>query len=282
MISFTDNELLNLLKDDLPYLDLTTSLQEKNNIKAKLDIFTREDILVSCSEESCQIAKLMNCEVIYCLPSKTLASKGELVLSFIGTYENIHKIWRTTQLILEYSSKISTYTANMKKNIDEVNSNCQLLTTRKTYPFAKKICIKSILNGGANVHRLNLSETILFFPNHRIVYKDNFEFYNEIKNFKIKMPEKKIVIESSSFKDSKDLLKFGVDVLQLDKMNVEDIKKIVELRDQSYKDVRVICSGGININNAKEYAFLGIDAIVTSAMYSCGMADFGSKISICE
>ncbi|MBL3519079.1 ModD protein [Arcobacter lanthieri] len=282
MISFTDNELLNLLKDDLPYLDLTTSLQEKNNIKAKLDIFTREDILVSCSEESCQIAKLMNCEVIYCLPSKTLASKGELVLSFIGTYENIHKIWRTTQLILEYSSKISTYTANMKKNIDEVNPNCQLLTTRKTYPFAKKICIKSILNGGANVHRLNLSETILFFPNHRIVYKDNFEFYNEIKNFKIKMPEKKIVIESSSFKDSKDLLKFGVDVLQLDKMNVEDIKKVVELRDQSYKDVRVICSGGININNAKEYASLGIDAIVTSAMYSCGMADFGSKISICE
>ncbi|WP_418180803.1 ModD protein [Aliarcobacter lanthieri] len=282
MISFTDNELLNLLKDDLPYLDLTTSLQEKNNIKAKLDIFTREDILVSCSEESCQIAKLMNCEVIYCLSSKTLASKGELVLSFIGTYENIHKIWRTTQLILEYSSKISTYTANMKKNIDEVNPNCQLLTTRKTYPFAKKICIKSILNGGANVHRLNLSETILFFPNHRIVYKDNFEFYNEIKNFKIKMPEKKVVIESSSFEDSKDLLKFGVDVLQLDKMNVEDIKKVVELRDQSYKDVRVICSGGININNAKEYAFLGIDAIITSAMYSCGMADFGSKISICE
>ncbi|QKF59529.1 ModD protein [Aliarcobacter lanthieri] len=282
MISFTDNELLNLLKDDLPYLDLTTSLQEKNNIKAKLDIFTREDIVVSCSEDSCQIAKLMNCEVIYYLPSKTLASKGELVLSFIGTYENIHKIWRTTQLILEYSSKISTYTANMKRNIDEVNPNCQLLTTRKTYPFAKKICIKSILNGGANVHRLNLSETILFFPNHRIVYNDNFEFYNEIKNFKIKMPEKKIVIESSSFEDSKNLLKFGVDVLQLDKMNIEDIKKVVELRDQSYKDVRVICSGGININNAKEYACLGIDAIVTSAMYSCGMADFGSKISICE
>ncbi|RBQ31543.1 ModD protein [Arcobacter sp. FW59] len=280
MILFSDNELLELLSDDLPYLDLTTSLQEKSNLKAKLDIFTREDIVVSCSEESCQIAKLMNCEVVHYLSSKTKASKGDLVLSFIGTYENIHKIWRTTQLIVEYSSKIATYTATMKQNIAEVNPNCQLLTTRKTYPFAKKFCIKSILNGGAFVHRLNLSESLLFFPNHRVVYKDDLEFYKDIETFKIKMPEKKIVVESSTFKDSEHLLEYGVDVLQLDKMSKEDIKKVVQLRNQSYKYVKIICSGGININNAKEYASLGIDAIVTSTMYSCGMSDFGSKITI--
>jgi len=280
MIHFTDNELLTLLNDDLPYLDLSTSLQEKSQTKAKLEIFTREDIIVSCSEESCKIAKLMNCEVLHYLPSKTKAKKGDLVLSFVGTYENIHKIWRTTQLILEYSSKIATYTAIMKKNINEENPNCQLLSTRKTYPFTKKFCIKSVLIGGAYVHRLNLSESVLFFPNHRVVYKDNLEFYNEIKNFKIKMPEKKIVIESSTFEDSKNLLKFGTDVLQLDKMALEEIKKVIDLRNQNYKNVNIICSGGININNAKEYANLGVDAIVTSAMYSCGMADFGSKITI--
>lgn len=280
MIKFTDEELLTLLKDDLPYLDLTTSLQEKNSLEAKLDIFTRDDIVVSCSEESSLIAKLFDCEILSFIPSKTKAKKGELVLSLKGRYENLHKIWRTVQLILEYSSKIATYTANMKEEINSVNKNCQLLTTRKTYPFSKKLCIKSILNGGANVHRLNLSETILFFPNHRVVYKDDFEFYNEIKNFKIKMPEKKIVIESSNFEDSKNLFEFGVDVLQLDKMKIEDIKRVVKLRDEKYKDVKIICSGGINIKNTKDYASLNIDAIVTSSMYSCGMADFGSKITI--
>lgn len=280
MVIFTDKELLALLSDDLPYLDLTTSLQEKSDLKARLDIFTRDDIVVSCSEEACKIAKLLDCEVLYYLPSKSKALKDEVVLSFSGSYENIHKIWRTTQLILEYSSQITTYTAKMKEEIEKVNPYCQLLTTRKTYPFAKKFCIKSILVGGASVHRLNLSETILFFPNHRVIYKDDFEFYEQIVNFKIKMPEKKIVVESSNVEDSKNLLKFGVDVLQLDKMSKDDIKMLVDLRDDLFKDVKIICSGGINLNNAKEYAILGINGIVSSSMYSCGMADFGSKITI--
>lgn len=280
MVKFTDEELLELLSDDLPYLDLTTFLQDKSSFKAKLDIFTRDDIVVSCSEEACQIAKLLDCEVLHYLPSKTKAFSGDKVLSFSGAYENIHKIWRTTQLILEYSSKIATYTAKMVEEIKKVNPNCQLLTTRKTYPFAKKFCIKSILIGGAFVHRLNLSETILFFPNHRVVYKDDFEFYKEIEKFKIKMPEKKIVVESSSLEDSKNLLKFGVDVLQLDKMGRDDIKTIVELRDNLYKDVKIICSGGIDINNVTKYSTLGVDGVVTSFLYSCGMADFGSKITI--
>ena len=280
MVIFTDNELIELLKEDIPYLDLTTSLQNRQNLKARLDIFTREDIVVSCSEESCKIAKLLDCEVLSYLPSKSRAKKGDLVLSFAGTYENLHKIWRTCQLIVEYSSKIATYTNQMVEKIKLVNKNCELLTTRKTYPFAKKFCIKSVLIGGGLIHRLNLSETVLFFANHRVVYKDNFEFYSEIKNYKTKLPEKKIVVESSDFEDCKNLMKSGVDVLQLDKMPFEDIKKVIKFKDENFKNIKIICSGGINLENVSIYASLKIDGIVTSAVYSCSMADFGSKISI--
>lgn len=280
MVIFTDNELIELLKEDIPYLDLTTSLQNRQNLKARLDIFTREDIVVSCSEESFKIAKLLDCEVLSYLPSKSRAKKGDLVLSFAGTYENLHKIWRTCQLIVEYSSKIATYTNQMVEKIKLVNKNCELLTTRKTYPFAKKFCIKSVLIGGGLIHRLNLSETVLFFANHRVVYKDNFEFYSEIKNYKTKLPEKKIVVESSDFEDCKNLMKSGVDVLQLDKMPFEDIKKVIKFKDENFKNIKIICSGGINLENVSIYASLKIDGIVTSAVYSCSMADFGSKISI--
>lgn len=280
MVYFTDNELLELLNDDLPYLDLSTYLQEKSKVKARLDIFTREDIIVSCSEEASRIAKLMNCEIAECLASKTYAKRGSKIVSFIGDYENLHKIWRTSQLILEYSSKIATYTYEMKQRISEVNPSCELLSTRKTYPFAKKFCIKSVLIGGAFIHRLNLSETLLFFPNHRIVYKDNLEFYRELEKFKVKMPEKKLVVESSSFYDAKELLNYGVDVLQLDKMPLEEIREIIKIRNKSFKDRKILASGGINLQNAKDYAQSGIDAIVTSSVYSCGMSNLGSKISL--
>ena len=212
--------------------------------------------------------------------SKTKAKKGETILSFKGDYENIHKVWRTTQLILEYSSKISTTTALMLEKIKEVNKDCQLLTTRKTYPFAKKFCIKSILNGGGLIHRLNLSESILFFPHHRKIYKDNFEFYKEISKFKVKMPEKKVVVESYSFEDCKNLFENSVDVVQLDKVSFDEIKRVVELRDKSFKNIKIICSGGINLKNVQDFAKLGVDAIVTSFVYSCGMANLGTRIEI--
>jgi len=279
MITFTNEELFALVSDDVPYLDLTTHLQEKNNIKAKLELFTREDLVLSCTEESKKIAELYDCVVSHFLPSKTRVKKGDKIFEIVSSYENIHKIWRSVQLIIEYSSKIATYTNMMKNEIETVNSSCQLLSTRKSFPFAKKLCIKSVLVGGGFIHRLNLSESILFFANHRVVYKDDLEFYSNIKTFKEKMPEKKVVVESSTYEDSKELLNFGVDVLQLDKMSIEDIIKVVELRNKSFANRQIICSGGINLKNAKIYAKTGIDAIVTSSMYISGMADIKSRVT---
>lgn len=282
MFDFTDNELLELLKEDIPFLDLTTYLQDINNKKAKLEIYTREDIVVSCSEESARIAKLMNCEVDFLVPSKQKLKKGELILSFIGDYNLIHKIWRTTQLILEYSCKIATYTQNMKEEILKVNNHCELLTTRKTYPFAKKFCIKSILVGGAFPHRLNLSETVLLFPHHRKVYATNEEFYYQIKEIKQKALEKKIIIESSDFNDTINLMKYGADVLQLDKMDVKIIDEIVRYKNNNFPWIKLLVSGNINLSNVKDFASTQIDGVVSSSMYLCGMSDLGTKLTILE
>ena len=85
----------------------------------------------------------------------------------------------------------------MKEKIDKVNPNCELLTTRKTFPFSKRFCIKAATCGGAMPHRLGLSETILFFDGHRIIYKNNEEFYEAIKNIKNKTSEKSVITSYS-------------------------------------------------------------------------------------
>lgn len=280
MYNLTDNELLGYINEDIPYFDLTTYLQDKNDKKAVLKIFTREDIIASCMEEAKRIAELLNCEVTNHLPSKSEVKKGETILEFKGSYEDVHKAWRACQIMLEYSCKIATYTKNMKEKIDEVNSSCELLTTRKTFPFAKKFCIKAIMTGGAMPHRLGLSETILIFPQHRSVYEDEKTFLDEIKNFKIKAPEKKIVIETESFDDAVNLMKHGADVLQVDKIEFDVLKQIVEYKNENFPHVNILAAGGININNVAQYAQLGIDGVVSSAMYNCGMANLGSKLEV--
>lgn len=281
MFDLTYRELEEYIHDDISYFDLTTSLQNAKNKHAKLSIFTREDLMVSCSEEAKRVAELLNCDVKKYVPSKTNIEKGETVLEFTGTYDDVHKAWRVCQILLEYSCKIATYTHKMHQKIKAVNPSCELLATRKSFPFAKRFCIKSILNGGAFPHRLGLSETILFFDNHRILYATNKEFYQAIYDFKLKAPEKKIVVESSSLEDMKHLMEYGVDVIQIDKASLEVIAQAVEYKNRYvYKNVKLLATGGIHLNNVEAFAKTKVDGIVTSALYNVGCADLGSTMTL--
>ncbi|MBP7741752.1 MAG: ModD protein [Aliarcobacter sp.] len=280
MFNLSIKELEDYIHDDVPYYDLTTSLQNSENKMAQIEVYTKEDIVVSCSEEAVKIAELLNCKVEYFVKSKQKIKKGETILKYSGLYEDVHKAWKLTQVLFEYSCKISTYANQMKEKIEKINPNCELLTTRKTFPFAKRFCIKATIAGGAMLHRLNLSESILFFEAHRILYKDNQEFYEVLKAIKIKIPEKKLVVESDNLKDSINLMKTGVDVIQLDKVDIANIKKLVSYKNENHQNIKILVAGGINISNVEDFAACGVDAIVTSAVYVCGMADISSRLKI--
>ncbi len=280
MFNLTISELEKYIQDDIPYFDLTTSLQNCNNVKAQIEVFTRENIVVSCSEEAVKIAELLNCKVDFFVKSKTKIEKNSTILKYTGLYEDIHKVWRLTQILLEYSCKISTYAHTMKEKIEKINPTCELLTTRKTFPFSKRFCIKAAFCGGAMPHRLNLSETVLFFEGHRILYKNNEEFYEDLKRIKIKIPEKKLNVESESFEDSLNLMKIGVDVIQLDKIDFEELEKIITYKNENYPFVKILVAGGINLTNIEKYASYKIDGVVTSSVYNCGMANISSRLKI--
>lgn len=280
MFNLTTSELEKYIQDDLPYFDLTTSLQNCNNAIAQIEVYTREDIIVSCSEEASKIAELLNCKVDFFVKSKNKIKKDGTILRFSGLYEDIHKAWRLTQILLEYSCKISTYAYQMKEEIERINPACELLTTRKTFPFSKRFCIKAAFCGGAMPHRLNLSETVLFFEGHRILYKNNEEFYEDLKRIKTKIPEKKLNVESESLKDSINLMKIGVDVLQLDKIDFEELEKIITYKNENFPNVKILVAGGINLTNIEKYASYKIDGVVTSSVYNCGMANISSRLKI--
>jgi molybdenum transport protein len=280
MFNLSIQELEKYIQDDLPYFDLTTSLQNCNNTIAQIEVFTREDIIVSCSEEAAKIVELLNCKVDFFVKSKNKVEKDGTILKFSGLYEDIHKAWRLTQILLEYSCKISTYSYLMKEKIEKINPSCELLTTRKTFPFSKRFCIKAAFCGGAMPHRLNLSETVLFFEGHRILYKNNEEFYEDLKRIKTKIPEKKLNVESDNFEDSINLMKIGVDVIQLDKIDFEELEKIITYKNENFPNVKILVAGGINLTNIEKYASYKIDGVVTSSVYNCGMANISSRLKI--
>ena len=279
MIKLSDAEILAYIGEDLPYFDLTTSLQGIQK-SASLTILPREDVTVSCADVAARIAQLLGCEAQICVPNSAVAAAKEPIVKISGSYDDVHKAWKLAQICLEYACKIATYARAMNEAAKSVNPKCEILATRKSFPFAKKFCLKAVLEGGCGIHRLNLSESMLFFKNHIKAYDSYEEFLAEIPTFKTKAPERKIAVECENLDDCEALLKAGADVVQCDKFTPEAIKRAVGLRDKIAPNAALVASGGINLKNVREFAGTGADALVTSAMYTQGMADITAVLEI--
>nr|WP_314468163.1 ModD protein [uncultured Campylobacter sp.] len=279
MIKISDVEILAYVSEDLPYFDLTTSLQgiRKN---AVLTILPREDVTVSCVDVAAGIARLLDCEAQICVPNSAVAAAKEPIVKISGSYDNVHKAWKLAQICLEYACRIATYARAMNEAAKSVNPKCEILATRKSFPFAKKFCLKAVLEGGCGVHRLNLSDSVLFFKNHIKAYGSYEEFLAQISTFKAKAPERKIAVECENLDDCEALLKAGADVVQCDKFTPGAVKRAVDLRDKIAPNAALVASGGINLKNVREFASTGADALVTSAMYTQGMADITAVLEI--
>ena len=279
MIKLSDAEILAYIGEDLPYFDLTTSLQSIRK-SASLTILPREDVTVSCVDVAARIAQLLDCGAQICVPSSAVAAAKEPIVKINGSYDNVHKAWKLAQICLEYACKIATYASAMNEAAKSVNPKCEILATRKSFPFAKKFCLKAVLEGGCGIHRLNLSDSVLFFKNHIKAYDSYEEFLAQIPTFKTKAPERKIAVECENLDDCEALLRAGADVVQCDKFTSEAVKQAVDLRDKIAPNAALVASGGINLKNVREFAITGADALVTSAMYTQGMADITAVLEI--
>ena len=272
-----DSELLEYIREDIPYFDLTTTLLGSNFDAAKLEIRTREEIVVACSEEAARIAEMVGCRVAFFMPSSQKVKAGATILSVEANGEVLHQAWKLVQVLLEYACGMATYANDMLNNAHAVNPDCEILVTRKSIPFAKRFAIRALLCGGVLPHRLGLSESILIFSQHRSLFRDKESFIEAFKGLKTRAVEKKVVVECEDIDDAKEMLSLGADVIQMDKCDIQTLAKLVGYRQKEYPAAKIIAAGGINRANVGEFAATGVDAIVTSSPYQAKMADLSAK-----
>jgi len=263
MIHFTEYEIDKLIDEDLPYFDLTTDSLGIDDIDAVMTFTAREGLVVSCSEEVARILRKLGAHYVEIVPSGKSVKGGDLIVKVEGKAGALHRGWKVCQNILEYACGIATYTNLMVKEA----GNVPLFTTRKSQPGFKKIALKSVMSGGAYPHRLGLSETFLIFQNHRNLIEEKMLLKKISQLQKSSMAEKQIAVEVDSLEDALTFAKAGVRLLQLEKFPVETLSKVVYILKENYSDIRLFATGGIRLENAKEYAATGVDGVVTTAPY---------------
>ena len=142
MIYFTDKEIDELLIEDVPYFDLTTSILRLENKPAKIQFFTREDTLVCCTEEVMKIFGKVGIQVTLFTPSGEFIEKGIKFFEGEGLAKNIQAVMRASENLIGYASGIATRTRKLITKAREINPSVIVATTRKTIPYTKKDCDK--------------------------------------------------------------------------------------------------------------------------------------------
>ncbi|WP_028581826.1 ModD protein [Desulfogranum japonicum] len=276
---FTKDKIDQLIKEDVPYFDLTTHLMGIGDKPGHLRYITRNQTMVACSEEGAQVLKALGLEVMAICPSGTLLEPGKVILEARGNAAALHQAWRVVVNILEYNCGIATRTYNTLKKAREVNPFIHLLSTRKIFPGTKELAIKAVMSGGGYPHRLGLSESVLIFDHHLKFFENESAADQAIIRVKKEALEKKVLLEVGSMEDARRYMKLGIDGMQFDKFQPKILAEMVaEIRKES-PNLYLIAAGGVTPDNAVEYAKTGVDALVTTAMYFGKPADIKAEMT---
>lgn len=274
----TDSTIEKFIKEDVPYIDLTTLMLDIEGQQGRIKFVCREEAIICGTEEVIRVFRKLNVLPIHYLPSGTKVEPQTIVIEGEGRAENLHMAWKASQNILEYTSGIATRTARILAKARSANPHVAVVTTRKVFPGTKELSVKAVIAGGGLPHRLGLSETILVFEQHLNFLGGLDGLINQVNGLKARCKEKKIILEVTNVNEAIKACQAGVEGLQFDKMPYTELAHAVEVVRSINPAITILAAGGINEGNAEHFAKTGIDAIVTSAVYFGKPVDIGTKI----
>lgn len=257
-----DDALARLLDDDAGYGDLTTDTLHIGTRPGRFDFKARHPMRVCAVEEAVRMCQLAGLTVESFSCSGDSLDAGQSILTAFGRAAHLHRAWRATQVLVEWASGIATGTAEIVK----AASGTPVACTRKNVPGTKALSIKAVRAGGATMHRLGLSETLLVFPEHRLFLDEAPE--TTIARLHLREPEKKVVVEVCDVESALCWASAGADVLQLEKFPPDAVATCIDALKSRRLTPSIAVAGGVTAVNAARYADAGANLLVTSAPYA--------------
>jgi len=203
-----------------------------------------------------------------------LLLKGEEIVEIEGKGSSIFKGER---IILNFVQRMSGIATKTKKFVDLLNSDkIKILDTRKTLPGYRYLDKYSVKIGGGTNHRMNLNKLVMIKDNHKKIAGGIKNAVNKIISSNI---NKDIEVEVETIKEAEIASKLNIDIIMLDNMDNEMIKKATKIIRKNNPEIKIEISGNINEERLKNLNTLDIDYISVGALtHSVKAADISLNI----
>jgi nicotinate-nucleotide pyrophosphorylase (carboxylating) len=198
---------------------------------------------------------------------------GQLIFEATGKVTDLLLAERTALNFLSRLSGIATISSIWVEAVK--GTNCVVRDTRKTTPGWREIEKFAVRMGGATNHRMNLSDAALIKDNHIAA---TGSIANAINDVRSKFPNLSIEVEIDHLDQMEEAIAGKVDLILLDNMSPDQCKLAVK---QCAGRTKLEASGGITLENARDYAMSGVDFISIGALtHSAAILDIGLDLKV--
>lgn len=268
-----DHLILEALKEDISSEDVTTNAVMKEAVPGEVDLICKQDGVIAGLEVFARVFQLLDsgvkCE-FFCKDGEEM-SCGQLMGKVRGDIRSLLSGERVALNYLQRMSGIATYTRSVAGLL--AGTKTKLLDTRKTTPNMRIFEKYAVRVGGGYNHRYNLSDGVLLKDNHIGVagsVKKAVQMARDYAPF-----VRRIEVEVENLDMVQEALDAGADIIMLDNMSAEEMKKAVELIDGR---AETECSGNVTKENIGRLTEIGVDYISSGALtHSAPILDISMK-----
>jgi nicotinate-nucleotide pyrophosphorylase (carboxylating) len=201
------------------------------------------------------------------------------VLFASGSAADLLAAERTALNFLGHLSGVATLTARFVEAV--AGTSAAILDTRKTTPGLRELEKAAVLAGGGRNHRTGLYDAILIKENHIALAGSLAKAVHAARS---KHPDLAVEVECRNLDEVAYALGTGADILLLDNMDNETLRRAVKLRDENAgtgKGPSLEASGGVNLETVRGIAETGVDLISVGALtHSAPTLDFSMLIEL--
>ena len=273
MMMNADELILSALREDITSEDITTNSVMREYQKGEVELICKQDGVLAGLAVFKRVFELLdkNTEFEFYFKDGDEVKNKDRIGVIRGDIRVLLSGERVALNYLQRMSGVATYTRGVAKLLE--GTKTKLLDTRKTTPNMRVFEKYSVKVGGGHNHRYNLSDGILLKDNHIGAAGSITKAVQMAKEYAPFV--RKIEIEVENLEMFKEALEAGADIIMLDNMTPEDMKKAVKLAKGR---AETECSGNVTKENIKRLTDIGVDYISSGALtHSSPILDLSLK-----
>jgi nicotinate-nucleotide pyrophosphorylase (carboxylating) len=201
---------------------------------------------------------------------------------------SIASILKAERVALNFLQRLSGIASETNRYVEAVKGlPVRIMDTRKTTPGLRSLEKYAVKAGGGENHRMNLGDGILIKDNHLAALRSQGLNIKEIvakarqnaplslratptlslrgakRRSNLQARQTQVEVEVGTVSEALEAVEAGADIVMLDNMNLEDMRKAVK---SIHGRALIEASGGITLGNVRAVAETGVDFISIGAL----------------